>query len=99
MQLSIDGFFMGQHRHGANHARQGLTLLDERSQGWWVGHAYWMLAWNLVVLGELQHACEAASSAVDIGTRMAEPRLQAYGMSVEAWIAALRGDAKPVSFF
>ncbi|MGH2359320.1 MAG: sigma 54-interacting transcriptional regulator [bacterium] len=91
VQLSIDCFFLGKHRQGREHASQALTFLDERS-GWWLAHAYWIFAWNLVILGDLLHADEAASNAIEVGNRMAEPRLQAYGMSVLGWIAALRDD-------
>jgi DNA-binding SARP family transcriptional activator/tetratricopeptide (TPR) repeat protein len=91
--LSLNDYESGHPKDGIVGATRAVSLLiDKPGSRIWLGLAYWDLALNCLIAGELDAALKAAARADSVGEAAAWPRVRALAGHVTAWAFATRGD-------
>ncbi len=91
--LSLNDYESGRPRDGVAGASRAVALLaDVPGSSIWLGLAYWDLALNCLVSGDIDAALDAAAEADAVGEAAAWPRVRALAGHVTAWAFATRGD-------
>ncbi len=89
--LAQEAYWTSDLRAGAAFGRQAVAHFERTSVRWWLGHARWILARNLTLMGELSAARETAALILDAAEAMGETRLECYALWTLGWIAAAGG--------
>jgi class 3 adenylate cyclase/tetratricopeptide (TPR) repeat protein len=96
--LAYVGYWSGHPRLGVVHGRRAVALLEQGDgDPWWLGHAYWVVGINHIILGEFPEALAAEARAGELADRIDDRRLQssvawstgAVHALAGAWDAAL----------
>jgi DNA-binding SARP family transcriptional activator len=90
--LAQEAYWTSDLRAGAAFGRRAVAHLELTPERWWLGHARWILARNLTLLGELAAARETATRILDAAEATADARLECYALWTLGWIAAAGGD-------
>jgi tetratricopeptide (TPR) repeat protein len=90
--LAQEAYWTSDLRAGAGFGRRAVAHLERTPERWWLGHARWILARNLTLLGELPAARETATLILDAAKATADARLECYALWTLGWIAAAGGD-------
>lgn len=90
--LALTCYGIGDPQRGIAHSARAIPLLDRPRTQHYLALAYNDLALNSLVAGALESALEAAERCAAIGRTTQDPRLEAQGGYVSAWVHALRGE-------
>jgi tetratricopeptide (TPR) repeat protein len=90
--LSLGAFWSGAFDEGIRYAQQGVELLGETRETWWLGHSHWILGVNAVSTGSFDLARRAAAQTRAVGKKGGDRRLESYGRWVAGWVDVLTGD-------
>lgn len=94
--LAIEAYWSGRPRHGVEHGREALALLEKQPpsplhQQWLVG-VYWALGANHSVIGELEPALEMLGRAEAVAEAIGSVQSQAAAAGFIGILRAQRGE-------
>jgi DNA-binding SARP family transcriptional activator len=92
--LGVEAYWASDCQHAVEHARRGVTLLEDTDERWWLGFGYFNLGMTYLHMGLLEEALEAEARVQTIAEELGDPRLESYGIGVTGWIHAVRGDGE-----
>lgn len=78
LALAGAAILTGHYTQGVAHGQQAIGLLEQTSERYWLGMAYYHLGSNYVYLGELASAQPAFDQVRQLGEALGDRRLQSY---------------------
>jgi tetratricopeptide (TPR) repeat protein len=90
--LAMERYWMGQPRQGVTYSHEAIAALERTGETYRVGMGYFVLGLNTLLLGDFDHALEAAAKARAIGEAVEDARLQTLAAWTAGWVYATRGD-------
>jgi len=91
--LARESYIQGRPLEGIAHGRHAVALLERTEEHWWLGHAYWGLALNLLHFGDFEPALEAADRTRALGESIGDTRLRTLAAWTAGQIHSLMGDS------
>lgn len=92
--LARETYMMGRALEGIAHARQAVALLERHHDNWWLGQALYMLALNLLHLGDFDSVLEAVERGRAFAEAWGDRRLQAHVAGMAARVRTVMGDVE-----
>jgi DNA-binding NtrC family response regulator len=87
----FEEYCAGQLREGVISARRATELLHGDENQWWLGMSYWVVAQNLLLLGQLEEATGSTARLAAIAEATDDSRLQSYAAWLGSWISVVEG--------
>jgi DNA-binding SARP family transcriptional activator len=92
--LARESYVTGHAQEGIAHGRQAVALLEGRDERWWLGQALFVLAWNLLHVGDFTPALQSMERLHEIGEAIGEVRLQSSAAWMMGRIHTVMGDGR-----
>ncbi|MFN0089005.1 MAG: BTAD domain-containing putative transcriptional regulator [Acidimicrobiales bacterium] len=90
--LAVEGLWSSQHRAGAEHGRTAVAILERGQEPYWLGIAHWVIAINLVLLGDLDGALGELDRCEHQAELISDRRLAAYASFTRSYVLGLQGN-------
>jgi tetratricopeptide (TPR) repeat protein len=92
--LARESYVSGRAQDGIAHGRQAIALLERLDEPWWLGQALFVLAWNLLHVGEFVAALQIVDRLHELGEAIGEVRLQASSAWMTGRILTIMGEGR-----
>lgn len=84
--------FWARPMQGVQHGQQAVALLEDTTEHWWLGQAYWILGLNLSYRGRFVEALAMEARARALAEEATDRRLASYAAWATGFIHTLAGE-------